>query len=252
MIVQDLDAAIAMAGKYRSRFKIVTLDGQVLNPGGSMTGGSVNKESGILSRDNELEKLTVQEKTLEQKQAVTEADWQEAKRQTEQVAFQLTAARDQLREAEDQVLRLQGVEKQREIILQSITEAESSARREETALKERCRTDGERPDGPEGQNSGLWSTAGRDQGGAAIAGRQPVGNGGGHGGTFRADDPAENRPGQRWKRKNPRRRPICRICPRWRSAMEGDREKKLALRDSIEADSARAAAGAGSSASAAV
>ena len=39
------------------RFKIVTLDGQVMNPGGSMTGGSVNKEAGILSRANELETL---------------------------------------------------------------------------------------------------------------------------------------------------------------------------------------------------
>ena len=57
VIVSDMDAAIAMAQKSRGRFKIVTLDGQVMNPGGSMTGGSVNKEAGILSRANELEKL---------------------------------------------------------------------------------------------------------------------------------------------------------------------------------------------------
>ena len=44
VIVRDIDAAIAMAQKYKNRFKIVTLDGQVMNPGGSMTGGSVNKE----------------------------------------------------------------------------------------------------------------------------------------------------------------------------------------------------------------
>lgn len=49
VIVSDMDAAIAMSQKYRGRFKIVTLDGQVMNPGGSMTGGSVNKEAGILS-----------------------------------------------------------------------------------------------------------------------------------------------------------------------------------------------------------
>ena len=40
VIAEDLDKAIAMARKYGHRFKIVTLDGQVLNPGGSMTGGS--------------------------------------------------------------------------------------------------------------------------------------------------------------------------------------------------------------------
>ena len=55
VIVSDLDAAIAMSRKYHNRFKIVTLDGQVMNPGGSMTGGSVNKDAGILSRANELE-----------------------------------------------------------------------------------------------------------------------------------------------------------------------------------------------------
>ena len=66
VIVNDIDAAIQMAQKYKNRFKIVTLDGQVMNAGGSMTGGSVNKETGMLSRANELEKLSKQEKELEQ------------------------------------------------------------------------------------------------------------------------------------------------------------------------------------------
>ena len=144
VIVQDIDAAIAMANKYRSRFKIVTLDGQVMNPGGSMTGGSVNKEAGILSRANELEKLTAQEKDLNEKRLVCDADLQEARRQFEQVEFQLTAARDQLREAQDQVLRLQGVEKQHEILLTAIEEAEDSAKRERETLAQRDRVDRER------------------------------------------------------------------------------------------------------------
>ena len=144
VIVQDMDAAIAMSQKYRSRFKIVTLDGQVMNPGGSMTGGSVNKDAGILSRANELEKLTKQEKQLQQDCAVTQAELQEAQRQCDQVEFQMGAARDQLREAEDQVLRLQGQEKQHEILLNAILEAEASAQREKDALKDRDRSDRER------------------------------------------------------------------------------------------------------------
>ena len=144
VIVQDIDAAIAMANKYNRRFKIVTLDGQVMNPGGSMTGGSVNKEAGILSRANELEKLTAQEKDLQQKRLVCEADLQEARRQFEQVEFQLTAARDQLREAQDQLLRLQGVEKQHEILLTAIEEAEGSAAKEREAIAQRDRADRER------------------------------------------------------------------------------------------------------------
>ena len=144
VIVQDMDAAIAMANHYRNRFKIVTLDGQVMNPGGSMTGGSVNREAGILSRANELEKLTEEEKDLQQKKLVMEAELQEAQRLADQVEFQLGTARDQLREAEDQVLRLQGQEKQHEILLNAILEAEASAGRELETLNRRDQSDRER------------------------------------------------------------------------------------------------------------
>ena len=144
VIVSDMDAAIHMSQKYKNRFKIVTLDGQVMNPGGSMTGGSVNKDAGILSRANELEKLTAQEKKLQQERMVCEADLQEAQRLCDQVEFQMAAARDQLREAEDQVLRLQGVEKQHEILLEAVREAEASARREKESLEARDVSDRER------------------------------------------------------------------------------------------------------------
>jgi len=144
VIVSDMDAAIMMSQKYRSRFKIVTLDGQVMNAGGSMSGGSVNKEAGILSRANELEKLTAQEKKLQQDKLVCEADLQEARRLCDQVEFQMTAARDQLREAEDQVLRQQGIEKQYEVLLQAIMDAEGAAQREKDALQNRDQSDRER------------------------------------------------------------------------------------------------------------
>ena len=144
VIAQDMDAAIAMANKYRNRFKIVTLDGQVMNAGGSMTGGSVNKEAGILSRANELEKLAAQESKLQQDKMICEADLQEAQRQFDEVEFELTTAREQLREAEDQVLRTEGVVKQHEILLQAMEEAAESAEKEQTALRNRDRSDRER------------------------------------------------------------------------------------------------------------
>ena len=144
VIVQDLDAAIAMANKYHNRFKIVTLDGQVMNAGGSMTGGSVNKDAGILSRANELEKLTAQEKKLLADKQKCETDLQEAQRQFDEVEFELGTAREQLREAEDQVLRLEGTVRQHEILLNAIEEAAESADREQVALQNRNRTDRER------------------------------------------------------------------------------------------------------------
>jgi len=144
VIVSDMDAAIRMSQKYKKRFRIVTLDGQVMNVGGSMTGGSVNKDAGILSRANELEKLTAQEKQLQQDRLVLEADLQEAQRQFDQVDFQISAAKDQLREAEDQVLRLEGEAKQYEILLGAVSDAENAARREKEALQDRDRSDRER------------------------------------------------------------------------------------------------------------
>ena len=144
VIAEDMDSAIAMSKTYRSRFKIVTLDGQVMNPGGSMTGGSVNKDAGILSRANELEKLSAEEKKLNKQRMDAEAQLQEAQRQCDQVEFQMTAARDGLREAEDQVLRLQGQEKQQEILLNAILEAEAATKRERDSLIQRDSWDRER------------------------------------------------------------------------------------------------------------
>lgn len=57
VVAEDMDAAIAIAKRYNHRFRIVTLDGQIINAGGSMTGGSRTQNAGILSRGNEIEKL---------------------------------------------------------------------------------------------------------------------------------------------------------------------------------------------------
>ncbi|HOO24987.1 MAG TPA: chromosome segregation protein SMC [Clostridiales bacterium] len=56
-IVDNMDNAVEIAKKYSYRIRIVTLDGQVMNAGGSMTGGSRGQNAGILSRANEIESL---------------------------------------------------------------------------------------------------------------------------------------------------------------------------------------------------
>ena len=141
VIVQDIDGAIAMAKQYANRFKIVTLDGQVVNPGGSMTGGSVNKEAGILSRANELEKLAAQEKELTEKLQTLETEFQEARRGADEVEFQLNAAKEQLQEAEKQVLTAEGLVRQHEIWLQAITDAKDAANKELENLQKRENAD---------------------------------------------------------------------------------------------------------------
>ena len=151
VITENIDQAISMAKKYGNRFKIVTLDGQVLNAGGSMTGGSVSREAGILSRANELAKLTAQEKELSEKLQKLEEEYTEARRAADQVEFQLTTAREQLAEQEKQALTLEGQVKQHEIWLQAITQAYDSACKEMEALDRRHQLDTEQQAGIRGQ-----------------------------------------------------------------------------------------------------
>ncbi len=57
-ITEDIDSALALSKRHDRAFRIVTLDGQVVNAGGSLTGGSLSKNTGILTRRNEIETLT--------------------------------------------------------------------------------------------------------------------------------------------------------------------------------------------------
>ncbi len=67
VVIDNIDNGIVMSKKYDHRFRIVTLDGQVLNAGGSMTGGSRGSGTGFLSRINEIEELKEDVKVLTQR-----------------------------------------------------------------------------------------------------------------------------------------------------------------------------------------
>ena len=64
IVAEDIDCAIGISKRYSNKYKIVTLDGQVMNPGGSMTGGSKGKQGGVLSRANTIEKLNEEAKVI--------------------------------------------------------------------------------------------------------------------------------------------------------------------------------------------
>ena len=84
------------------------------------------------------------EQKLSENREQTELQLKEAQRQVDEAEFELTAARDSLREAEDQVLRLQGQEKQCEILHGALQEAAASGQRELESIGIRLRTDSER------------------------------------------------------------------------------------------------------------
>ena len=107
-VMETLDHAIAAARKYGYKFRIVTLDGQVLNTGGAMTGGSANKSAGILSRANELERLEKQSGDMREKRAEAARQMEEAQREVTAAEYELNTAQEQLRSWEDAILKAQG------------------------------------------------------------------------------------------------------------------------------------------------
>ena len=64
LVVDHIDRAIAIARKYRHSIRMVTLEGESLSPGGSMTGGAFKNNSNLLGRRREIEELEKKVKEL--------------------------------------------------------------------------------------------------------------------------------------------------------------------------------------------
>lgn len=89
VVAETLSDAVRISKANQNRLRIVTLDGQLINAGGSMTGGSAAKNSGILSRANELKKL------IKQRARVKE-DMESCVKRLERANSDLAAVRYQL------------------------------------------------------------------------------------------------------------------------------------------------------------
>ena len=89
VVAETMSDAIRMSKKSGNRLRIVTLDGQLVNAGGSMTGGSRVKNSGIISRANELEKLKRQREKLRVSEKTCTQELERAKADLASVRYQL-------------------------------------------------------------------------------------------------------------------------------------------------------------------
>ncbi|MBM6927008.1 chromosome segregation protein SMC [Pseudoflavonifractor phocaeensis] len=138
VVAQDMDSAIAMARAYHHRFKIVTLDGQVLNPGGSMTGGSVSRSAGILSRANELERLNQQAVGVTEQLSAAARAMEEAKREAAAAAYEVETAQAQQRQHEDAILKLEERLAQLEGQLQRAAQEQAGQKKELEGLQARA------------------------------------------------------------------------------------------------------------------
>ena len=113
VVTEDIDAATAIAKAYGYRYRAVTLDGQVVNAGGSLTGGSVNKNASILSRRGEIDALTAEAKKYSGQAEELEAQLTELRRETDTIQATVDGieaeektAREDLISAETLVKRL--------------------------------------------------------------------------------------------------------------------------------------------------
>ena len=113
VVAEDIDAAAAIAKAYGYRYRVVTLDGQVVNAGGSLTGGSVNKNASILSRRGEIDALTAEAKKYAAQVEELETQLTELRREAdtiratvEGIAAEEKTAREDLISAQTLVSRL--------------------------------------------------------------------------------------------------------------------------------------------------
>ncbi len=141
VIAENMDAAIRIADQYQHRFRIVTLDGQIIHSGGSMTGGSVSRNAGILSRANEIERLKKERLKGEQELSELKSQLSEAQRLAQQVEFELATEEGKLRTSEDAVLRLSGEERQYALLVEAIGDAIAVSEDEMRDIDERNRAD---------------------------------------------------------------------------------------------------------------
>jgi chromosome segregation protein len=157
LIVRDMDAALKAARAAKYQVRIVTLDGDIINPGGALTGGSQQKKNGrLLARIEEIEKLTKHEREAEVHYQETRRllqlngkELDKEKNQREQVAKdlqelkvrlaaggqELTQVREALQTAQDnlQLVQEEILENQREI---AVSQGEKEKLAEKLAFTE--------------------------------------------------------------------------------------------------------------------
>ena len=141
VVVEDLDCGIAMARKFRSAFRIVTLDGQVMNRGGSMTGGSVSRSAGVLSRANELEKLSGKLGGMQDRLSAARQKAEDTQRELEKAQYELEVASAQQRTAEDLVLQYQGKQEHYDILTGTLEQSCEDLQSELDTFAQRTRDD---------------------------------------------------------------------------------------------------------------
>lgn len=129
VIAEDLDAAVVIAKNNGYKFRIVTLDGQVVNAGGSMSGGSKNRSQGFFSRKTEIAALRAEAEKQQAQAEKSAAGLQEVEQEYAKIAAKIQAIQSELQvisedtiRCESEMKRLQMAGKQQQTLLTAMEE----------------------------------------------------------------------------------------------------------------------------------
>lgn len=146
-VAEDIDDATVIAKKFGYKFKIVTLDGQVINAGGSFTGGSAAKSSGVLTRKNDIEKLENERNKLSARVGEVKQGMEKLQAETDKLGFDIEGAKDELRVIGEDKIRFESEIKRIESLLEQnelqIKAAVENAKRYAEKIKENDRNTAE-------------------------------------------------------------------------------------------------------------
>ena len=135
IVVDDINEASRVARDNGFRSKVVTMDGQVVNAGGSFTGGSVQRSAGLFTRKQEMEELRVKAAKLQKDCLAAQEKTDQCKEQTDALQAELTAtASEQITAANDKV-RAEAEQKRLEAALQQLESSLTARRQEIDALQ---------------------------------------------------------------------------------------------------------------------
>ena len=135
IVVDDINEASRVARDNGYHNKVVTLDGQVINAGGSFTGGSVQRSAGLFTRKQEMEELRVKAAKLQKDCLAAQEKTDHCKEQVDALQAELTAtASEQITAANDRV-RAEAEHKRLEAAAQQLESALAARGQEIDALK---------------------------------------------------------------------------------------------------------------------
>lgn len=130
-VAEDLDSAAAIARKTGYRLRVVSLDGQVVNAGGSLTGGSKGRSSGLLSRAAEIQQVREKAAALQKQAEAAQQEFHLRQEEFSASEAELNAARGELASAQEERIRMQSQSAQVSRELEQLSENAANLQREQ-------------------------------------------------------------------------------------------------------------------------